>query len=537
MLRLALAGLVLMTTALAQEPDVDGPPAAASAKAGSITGVVLTDVGAPAAGAVVTLLSTISISRVSQRSAVSDTSGAFEFQDVSPGVHRLAVSKPGFLQAGGAAIATGRRVTVRPGEPLKGVSLSLARAGVISGRITDELGEPVDQLEVFAMRYGQGMDRRRALMRTGDADLTDDRGEFRVFGLPPGEYVVMAVTTPKAVLNGLGLPAGPYGPFETLPTYFPGTHHLAEARAVVLDAGQEVSAAFTWRFARPFRVSGVIVSAQPLAGPLISLGTPTASTGSPVRAGANGSFVIEGVGPGDYMLSVRNGRDSVTSVPVSVRDADITGLVVTMKPSVMIRGRVTFDGVRRPDLKAVRLVARDAPDLTALMIGDYVEIQSDGRFVVETRASHVFVEAPSGWSVTTLTVDGADAFATGIDLDGRTSIDNVHVRLTDKLTHVTGRVTSEHGEPLDGRVVAVLQLDAGAAPLRIALRTVPTDADGRFEIRGARRGSYVAAALDVAEPPSADDDFLERLRRAGQRFSLQDGQTVTLNLRPSEALR
>jgi hypothetical protein len=248
-------------------------------------------------------------------------------------------------------------------------------------------------------------------------------------------------------------------------------------------------------------------------------------TTAPVTTAANGSFSIEGGGPGDYTLAVRSARDPVRSVPVSVRDADVTGLVITMTPPITIRGRVTFDGARAPETPSLRLLPRDGVDFSSI-VGDFVTIQADGQFVAESAASHVFVEAPTGWSVTGVTVDGDDAFASGIDLSGRTSVDNVRVTLTDKLTHVSGRVTSDRGEPITSGMVLLLQLDAGQAPFRSILRTAATDASGRFEVRGLRRGSYVAAAIDGGEPPGTAAELLDRLRAVGRRFSLEDGQAV-----------
>lgn len=529
MWRLALAGLLLTTTALAQEPPVN------SAQPGRITGVVVTDGGLPVAGAEVTRHSVADNDFLS--TVVSDASGAFEFSGVPHGTLHLSVTKPGLFQVSGTATArSGSRTTrVRAGEHVRGVTLTLARAGVVTGRIVDEFGDPVEQLEVRALRFGPGMDRRRALLRTGDYDLTDDRGEFRLFGLPPGDYVVSAVTPPKGPADpNAGPLAALMAANETLPLYFPGTHDVATARSITVGAGQETPVAFVWRAARSLRVSGTVVSARPFVGAMITLGDSSFS-GRPTTVGPGGSFVIEGVSSGDYVLSVRNGRE-VTSVPIVVGPADVTGLVVTLMPPVLIRGRVTFDGARPPSTD-LRFISSDGGDLTSMLIGDYATVRPDGQFAVESSASHVTVEAPSGWSVTGLSIDGTDAFASGIDLSGRTSVDNVHVRLTNKLTRVIGRATLDRGEPLDNGVVVLLRLDAAPAPLRSVMRTLRTEADGRFEAEGLRRGSYVAVAIDASEVPGTDDEFLDRLRTAGRRFSLEDGQAVTLDLTPSEALR
>ena len=71
------------------------------------------------------------------------------------------------------------------------LALGLPRGSVITGRIVDEFGEPLTGAQVRVLRYGYAAGARR-LLPAGQSDRTDDQGTFRVFGLPPGEYVVSA---------------------------------------------------------------------------------------------------------------------------------------------------------------------------------------------------------------------------------------------------------------------------------------------------------------------------------------------------------
>jgi hypothetical protein len=531
MLRLAIAGLVLTTTALAQEP----PARPADPKMGRITGTVVADGGLPVAGAMVSLSGAIT--------TLSDTQGAFTLANVEAGTHALSVSKPGLFQITQRGQTGTRQITVRAGENVRSVMLTLARGGVITGRIVDDLGEPVDQLQVSTMLWGRGIDGRRALMPTGTADLTDDHGRFRLFGLAPGDYAVVAVRLDPpqpgfAIVAGQGR----LGPSE-LPIYFPGTRFPSDAQLVTIDAGREEMVNFTWERARALRVSGVVVSAIPLATPQIFLSTLNMSgpagqlgAGGPAgQLGAGGSFTFQGVAPGDYVLTVRTGPAGgpFASVPVTVRDSDVSGLVVTMQPPARIRGRVTFDGAAPPAAQfPLRLRSNDPGDLTTFVIGDSVRLTEDGQFETQSGRSRVFFDVASGWSVTSVTVNGEDAYLTGIELSPGSTIDNVRVRVTNRLTRVSGQVTSDRGEPISGANVTVYQTDAPHAPIRMVLRTTRSDDDGRFEISGLRRGSYVAVASETADGANAGTEFEEWLRNVGQRFSLGEGQAVNLTLRP-----
>jgi hypothetical protein len=526
MLRLAIAGLFLTSTALAQEPPVTPAPTAPALM--RITGTVVAEGGLPVAGAMVSLSGAIT--------ALTDPQGAFTLANVEAGSHALSVSKPGLFQLNQHGQTATRQITVRAGEHVRGVTVTMARGGVITGRIVDDLGEPVDQLQVSTLRWGRGLDGRPALMPTftGAADLTDDHGRFRLFGLAPGDYAVVAVRLDPSQ-SGVAIGAGPgrLGPSE-LPIYFPGTRFASEARLVTIDAGREEVVNLTWEPARALRVAGVVVSAAPLPTPQIFLSTMNMS-GPPGQLGAGGTFTFEGVAPGDYVLTVRSGATGgpFASVPVTVRDSDVSGLVVTMQPPARIRGRVTFEGAAPPaEQFPLRLKSNDPGDLTSFVIGDSVRLDEDGQFETQSGRSRNFFDVGSGWSVTSVTVNGEDAYLTGIELSPGSTVDNVRVRVTNRLTRVSGQVTSERGEPIEGASVTVYQIDSPHAPIRMVLRQARSDDDGRFEISGLRRGSYVVMAGEIADASPADPEFQEWLLEVGQRFSLGEGQAVNLLLRP-----
>jgi hypothetical protein len=526
MLRLALAGLLLTTTALAQEPSINPAPRPPALM--RIAGTVVTEAGLPVPGATVSL-------PLSSTNAITDPQGAFELTGVQAGSHVLSVSKPGLFQIGRNGEPATRQVTVRVGENVRGVSVTLARGGVITGRIVDDHGEPVDQLEVSTMRWGRGLDGRRALMRTGAADLTDDHGRFRLFGLAPGDYVVVAVRPDPQPEGFAATPfSGRLGPSE-LPIYSPGTRFASEAQLVTIDGGREEVVNFTWEVARALRVSGMVISPVPLPMPQIYLST-TVMSGAPGQLEPGGTFMFEGVAPGDYALTVRtgNGGGPFASVPVTVRDSDVSGLVVTMQPPATIRGRVVFEGATpRAEQFPLYMKSNDPGDMMSYITGDLVRLREDGSFETQSGRSHIFFDTSSGWTVTGVTVAGADAYLTGIDLTGRSSVESVRVRLTNRLTRVSGQVTSDRGEPLEGMNVIIYQIDAPQAPVRMVLRTARSDGDGRFEITGLRRGSYVAAASETTDVGSpVDPEVQEWLRSVGQRFSLAEGQAVNLALRP-----
>src|SRR5206468_5450232 len=97
----------------------------------------------------------------------------------------------------------GTPVTLADGQELATIDLRVVRGGVITGRVLDEDGEPLARAVVTVQRY-QYVRGERQLSPAG-GDQTDDRGQYRVFGLPPGDYYVSATAGGLAQFLGRGL--------------------------------------------------------------------------------------------------------------------------------------------------------------------------------------------------------------------------------------------------------------------------------------------------------------------------------------------
>src|SRR5205085_3350447 len=100
---------------------------------------------------------------------------------------------------------------------------------------------------------------------------TDDRGEFRVFGLMSGDYIV------SARFQGIALPlvadAATDAGEDLLPTYYPGTVNAAQAQPITVGISQESSAHFAMVPGRNVRISGTVVDStgRPVAGRKLNL--------------------------------------------------------------------------------------------------------------------------------------------------------------------------------------------------------------------------------------------------------------------------
>jgi hypothetical protein len=127
-------------------------------------------------------------------------------------------------------------------------------------------------VQVQAMRY-QFVNGERQLVNAGRVAQTDDLGQFRVFGLMPGDYVVRASLRLNQNPDTMNQP----DPVGYPGTYYPGVVDVTQAQSVTVTLGQELSSvAFPLVPARLSRVSGIVMGSdgRPLAGGMIIAAAP-----------------------------------------------------------------------------------------------------------------------------------------------------------------------------------------------------------------------------------------------------------------------
>jgi len=249
---------------------------------------------------------------------MTNEDGRFVFNSVAPGEYRIDVQKTGFASLVDPSTRP-RTYTVAADQALDNVSIVLQKGAVISGKVLDQKGEPVTDARVMALRRITPPGASTAPPRLIPAPMqgpqqTNDIGEYRVTGLPPGEYFLAA--SPRA----LGF-AGPGaasttgnggGALTPTTTYYPGTADQAGAQAITVAAGAEVSnIVFTLQSAPAYRVSGMVVdeNGAPIAHAMVMLmndprsGMMFIGPGGNAQTGDDGRFSIGDVTPGAYRLN------------------------------------------------------------------------------------------------------------------------------------------------------------------------------------------------------------------------------------------
>ena len=519
---------------------------------GRITGRVVAAPGStPLRRAQVQLTSSDSSQR---RATTTDGEGRYRFEQLPAGRYTLTATKGGFV-----SLQFGQRYPNEPGKPvtlaeaqtIDRTDFNLPRGGVVAARITDEFGEPLTGVMVQVQRYQYGPDGQRKLAAVQGAPTpfsgTDDRGDFRIYGLMPGEYVV------QASMRSLGPPMANTSDSSEgyAPTYYPGALTPDQAQPISVGVGEEHSIQFAMMAGRLGRVSGTVVDAEsrPVSGASLSLVTITGSGGSSSPAGqtaANGTFTVNGVPPGEHTLQVTVRTPGVTpqsgSAPISVGGDEITGVTITLGTGATLSGRVIFDGTapRTGGPGPVRVNAsRVDQQPLGFMTGGYDplangEIDENGAFKLGGVSGRVFigVNPPPAWAIRSVSAGGENVTDVPMELANGTVLSDVRIVLTDKLTNVSGTVKDDRDRAQSEYVVVVLPARK-MEPLLAArlIRIVRPDTRGRYELSGLRPGSYVAAAVDFLEQGRQfSPEFQEKLRPRAREFSIREGQSATVDL-------
>ena len=152
----------------------------------TVRGVVIDDATKqPIAGASVILARPEAIAAAVV--VATDARGHFVFDKVTPGTYRLYAEHDAYLRSDEPAT-----VDVAADSPSSNPSsLTLVPSAVISGRVTDEYGEPAARVYVRATVTAVVAETR-----------TNDLGEYRLFGLRPGAYVISAERYPGPSIDG-----------------------------------------------------------------------------------------------------------------------------------------------------------------------------------------------------------------------------------------------------------------------------------------------------------------------------------------------
>ena len=501
----------------------------------------------------------------------TDPQGRFAIPDLDEGPYTLQVRANGFVDFNYGQRYTngpGTEIPLKAGQTLKDLAITLTPTGTISGRIRDREDRPLMNVPVQLLRLGYDAQARRTYQTVGIA-RTDDRGDYRIYWMTPGRYYLMAGNLCDIHPAGMTASECAKGnvivnsiPVPMSVAYFPGVPDIASAQPIDLKPGAELLGVNLTVPPKPptYRIRGRIVDAQnrqPPAAAVVSAFQNSSGILSnaeleeiavrfPLSSynAATGEFEAKGLASGDYTVSATAQAASPLSgnVKVTIPNADVQGITISVSPASTVAGRVRVDGTLPIPMERLRLQLISATP-TRRPEGPSVNLSPDGTFSVEGVAAGDFrvllqVAGPpqqgAGPGANPVYIKearygGADVLNGPLQI-GTSVAGPLEIVIGVAGGQVSGTLIDGRGQPVPvSQVVLVPQRGRDRAAL---YRTSTTGNNGGFQFSGIVPGDYKVFSWEDIEPNGwFDPELLKQSETRGTAVHITDSSTGTIEVR------
>lgn len=508
--------------------------------------VVTAAEGAPLASARVALVPEQSQFNTNPYVVNSTSDGRFVLKDVPPGRYSFLAIRAGFVEQHYQSHGNdeGAILSLRAGQKVDDVLFRMIRAAVISGRVNNDLGEPLVGVQVLALRKpteneieDEGKDAPKQDLRPVATAHTDDRGQYRMFGLKSGEYYVRVSDD---VDPETGMVGGPDYWIQTklgseyAPVYYPGVGLVGQAEVIAVRAGDEVEADVSLRHIKTAKVAGHVVGA---AGPAkrawVSL-EPVDDDGFSSHyqdsTDDKGAFELQGVAPGSYVLQVYqdSGQSDAYEMTgrqkIEVEGEDIPTLDIVLGRGTSFEGRVIASGPGAPTPERIRVAVTglddDAWNGQAL-------VKKDGTFELASVSDGSYRlnvwGLEKGWFVKSARLGTNDVLENGLQVEKSAGGGRLEIVISSACAQLEGVVVDED-KPLVGARVHIAP-DPETRYNRSRSEGVRTDQTGHFSFSCLCPGKY---RVTGKTPLSAEG---ESFKSEAQSIALSDHGHTTVELK------
>ena len=541
-------------------------PQEAKEPTASITGRV-TIASKPAAGVIVTLtesnpesLKTIGglFSSRSMFKATTDEDGSYRLEKLAAGRYAITPYAPVFVLPSepSSSWPPGRIVNLNDGEALEKVDFTLTRGGVITGRVSNADGRPaiatmVTLTNVDGTEKKPQMDPLAGSPLGKSMYLTDDRGIYRLYGLPAGRYILSIGAAEGAQAFNLK------SRYHTQ-TFHPGVTDKAKATIIELKEGSEVTGADIrlGLASQTYKASGRIVDAdsgKPIPAAVANYGATAAESkmvmpkGLGALANSKGEFSIDTLMPGRYHAFAwfDEDTDSYSDLtPFEITSGDVTGLVVKVHRGQSVTGVISVEGTSDPDaLASVSQLQLGANIITG---NDLIapkaltaKIAPDGSFRiagVQPGKLRIYLNrffVPTKLNVLRVERNGI-AQPDGIQISANESPSDIRVVLANASSVIRGQVSFEGGTMPDDVRLEIKARRLGSGDVE----EVEVDASGRFKFETLLPGEYELTIQQEGDTSKQDKKIPIALLAAKQTVTamneIEANVTLTVDLNPKK---
>lgn len=424
---------------------------------------------------------------------------------------------------------------------MKEMVIKLAPEGVISGRILDTDGDPLEgvDIECMSIEYLRGKRQLVASHRTN----VDEIGEFRLPYLAAGKYIIRATSYDEMSAqerSGGAAGAGQAAKERHVATYYPGTMNPNNASTIEVSPGAQIGGiTITLIRTRTFSIKGHVnlgsVKRSEQSGVFLSPRgelQPGGSRGAEVDS--QGRFQLDGIAPGSYVLFA-GGEHAVARVPLEVHDENIEGLEISPQPSgeILVRATVDEGGLKYAPRQFSRTSRTSGESGTCHPQDDspckFTDMGGEGPYDV------LPIGLPVDFYLKSARLGEQDVLDTGFDFTpGVTGV--LTLVLSPNGAQIEGSVANAKDEPAIGAKITLIPDGANRSPTRY--KTADTDQNGHFIVKGVAPGDYkIYAWEDIEEGAQEDPDFMKPHESDGQSVSVKERahENVQLKVIPAES--
>jgi hypothetical protein len=477
-------------------------------------------------------------------STEADDNGRAVFSDIAFGRYSVTAKRDGYVDAGPTPL--GQNFTIDGQSPKHTVNITLTRGAVISGHVVDSKGRPLARAEIQILRKAY-RDGHPQLLMSARAE-TDDRGQYRIVSVAPGEYFLQATLRPTATAAQDKYPRV---------SYHPGTLDLARASPIRVNGAADFAAIDVVVPDIPvFAVSGTVTNAVP-GGRLLANGQrvrvvasffigprdtstieqPILVTNRTYSSQPNDTdrtpFELTGFAPGSYYLYPIIDADSATFLTrrtaIDITDRNIEGLAITIPPAPDMKGRIIVEGdASAVNLGSFRVGVRwkeNLPSLVGIRTSVTTVDAQTGEFALKSMAEALFTPLITGLPpdayVADLRQGSRNAYAEGV-INSSGAGDVIEITINPKGGTIQGIARNANQEAVRNAGV-VLVPDTPRRGNSLLHKRVTADVSGKFTIRGVAPGSYKLFAWPSLPEGGAEEsaDFLTPFEARGTPVIVQ----------------
>lgn len=480
----------------------------------------------------------------------TDSSGRFTVEGLPPGKYNLTANKPGLGTASYGSNSVRELpdfITLADGETRVGLKLRILRSGSISGHVVDSDGDPVPSVNVNILRAGRNLGERTLVNFRGDS--TNDRGEYKITEVDPGEYYLHA--EPTSQRNWAAASAD-----IVVPQYYSGARNSNDAAALYLRAGEVLSGIdFHLVAEHPAKITGRVTGVPQLDPPAETSGQfpprfVNGGGGRMIRGGqdlmvemspaegnqmwSNGvgaqgpdyHFELPDHAPGRYRVQARiNVRDKTYYATQTVDAGEgITDILLNMYPAVEVKGHLKIEGpTARPPQTYTVVLAGPPPRRES----SSSPVSKDGSFTIQ--------QVPPGeWTLNINPAGPTGLFEKSVHLGDKDFLFK-RVEIPPGLDSPLNIVLSTNTATVEG------EIDSGRAGILLTpvgmwhtmarfYYSAITDATGKFKLTGIAPGKYKIFALEkIATNNYRNPESADLLDPLGEEIEIAEGAKIQSN--------